>query len=377
MIRRLLTVGHSYVVTQNRRLAHEIARASGGRWDVTVGAPQRLPGDLGPIALNVDPAEPCDVEALGMHLSRSPHLRFFDRRLRDLMAGEWDVVHAWQEPYVAAGAQIATRAPKTARLVVASFQNISKRYPAPVRWFENVAIRRADGWIAFGQTVHETLIGRPGYAARPSRIIPPGVDVCAFHPDPAARARVRNVLGLSLTDVVIGYLGRFVPEKGIQTLLEALPQTGAAWKALFVGGGSLEPELRRFARAHEPRVRVVTGVAHDDVPAYLNAMDILCAPSRTTTRWREQFGRMLIEAMACGVPVVASRSGEIPYVVEEAGVLAAEDDAAEWTRILERLLGNADERREYRARGLTRAHERYAWPVVARAHLGFFEELLA
>src|SRR5512145_665947 len=69
LTRRLLTVGHSYVVTQNRRLAHEIARASGGRWDVTVGAPQRLPGDLGPIALNVDPAEPCDVETLGMHLS--------------------------------------------------------------------------------------------------------------------------------------------------------------------------------------------------------------------------------------------------------------------------------------------------------------------
>ena len=55
-------------------------------------------------------------------------------------------------------------------------------------------------------------------------------------------------------------------------------------------------------------------------------MDLLCAPSRTTPRWREQFGRMLIEAMACGVPVIASPSGEIPYVVGDAGVLVPEGD---------------------------------------------------
>ncbi len=83
---------------------------------------------------------------------------------------------------------------------------------------------------------------------------------------------------------------------------------------------------RRLRNAHPGRVRVLTGVAHDDVPEHLNAMDLLCAPSQTTTRWREQFGRMLIEAMACGVPVVASRSGEIPHVVGDAGLVVDEAD---------------------------------------------------
>jgi glycosyltransferase involved in cell wall biosynthesis len=376
VIRRLLTVGHSYVVSQNRRLAHEIARASGGRWEVTVGAPERLPGDLGPIVLDVDAVEPCAIAPLGMRLARSPHLRFFDRRLRDLMANPWHVVHAWQEPYVAAGAQIVASAPKAARVVFASFQNISKRYPPPIRLFERSAVRRADGWIAFGRTVHDTLIGRDGYAARPSRIIPPGVDTLVFHPDPAARVRVRNELGFSPGDPVVGYLGRFVPEKGIATLLEALPDVRAPWKAVFVGGGPLEPRLRAFERAYSGRVRVVTAVAHDDVPRWLNGMDVLCAPSRTTPRWREQFGRMLIEAMACGVPVVASRSGEIPHVVGDAGLLASEDAPAEWARILESILHDADTRRAHRDRGLARVHERYAWPVVAREHLAFFESLL-
>jgi glycosyltransferase involved in cell wall biosynthesis len=376
MTRRLLTVGHSYVVSQNRRLAHEIARASGGDWEVTVGAPERLPGELGDLALSVAADEPCVVEPLGMRFARSPHLRYFDRRLRALIDDDWDVVHAWQEPYVVAGAQIATTAPPRARFVVASFQNISKSYPAPLRRCEQRTLERADGWIAFGETVHETLIGRPGYASRPSRVIAPGVDVCTFHPDPAARARTRSGLDLALTDPVIGYLGRFVPEKGIETLLQVLPGLPIPWTALFVGGGPLESLLREFAHAHAPRVRVITGVGHDEVPEYLNAMDVLCAPSRTTPRWREQFGRMLIEAMACGVPVVASRSGEIPHVVADAGILLPEQDVAEWTQALSRVLESVAERREYRERGLARAHQRFAWPVVARAHLSFFEELL-
>ena len=116
--------------------------------------------------------------------------------------------------------------------------------------------------------------------------------------------------------------------------------------------------------------------AHGDVPAHLNAMDLMCAPSQTTARWREQFGRMLIEAMACGVPVVASRSGEIPHVVGDAGLVVDEADVASWTSAIDRLLGDPAARRDLSARGIARAHDKYAWPVVARAHLKFFEELL-
>ena len=79
-------------------------------------------------------------------------------------------------------------------------------------------------------------------------------------------------------------------------------------------------------------------------------------------------------------PVLASRSGEIPHVVSDAGLLVDEggDEAnvARWTEAIERLLEDADLRRDLSARGLARAHEKYAWPVVARAHLAFFEELL-
>jgi glycosyltransferase involved in cell wall biosynthesis len=375
-MKRLLTIGHSYVIANNRRLAHEMAVQGRGQWEVKAVAPARLAGDLRDVVLEPIEGEACELHWVRVRPGAPPHLRHYERRLRDALAGSWDVVHVWEEPYVAACAQIAWLAPARARLVPATFQNIVKRYPLPFSYFERRVMQRASGWIAFGRTVHDAQRTKAAYASRPSRVITPGVDVCRFRPNPAARAAVRARLEWDDSIPVVGYLGRFVPEKGLTTLVAALGQTTRPWRALFVGGGPMLGELTAFRDAHPDRVRVLTGVVHDDVPAHLNAMDLLCAPSETTSRWREQFGRMLIEAMASGVPVVASRSGEIPHVVADAGVLVEERDAAAWYAVLDRLLDDDAERSKLAERGLARAQETFAWPVVARAHLAFFEELL-
>jgi glycosyltransferase involved in cell wall biosynthesis len=106
-------------------------------------------------------------------------------------------------------------------------------------------------------------------------------------------------------------------------------------------------------------------------------MSLLCAPSVTTAKWREQFGRMLIEAMACGVPVAGSNSGEIPHVIEDAGLVVPEQDVEAWVRVLERVLPDPAERTRLGAVGRERAAATFSWPVVARAHLDWFEELLS
>jgi phosphatidyl-myo-inositol dimannoside synthase len=372
---RLLTIGHSYVVATNRRLAHEMAVQGKGRWDVTAVAPAKLAGDLREVALEPMPDEACAVRALDVKIGAIPHLRFY-RHLRSVLANDWDVVHIWEEPYVLACAQIAAAAPVGARVVPATFQNIVKRYPLPFRYIERRVMRRASGWIAFGHTVHEALCTKTEYTERPSRVIAPGVDVERMRPDPDGGAEIRRSLGWDNDVPIVGYLGRFVPEKGLTTLMGALEAAHAPWRALFVGGGPMEEDLQAFAESHPDRVRILTTVRHEQVPQHLNAMDMLCAPSETTSRWREQFGRMLVEAMACGVPVIASRSGEIPYVVDEAGILVEERDVPRWTAAIDRLLGDPAKRRDLAARGLTRVHERFALPVVARAHLTFFEELL-
>src|SRR6185503_902639 len=171
--------------------------------------------------------------------------------------------------------------------------------------------------IAFGRTVYDVAAARMTRDI-PMRVISPGVDLTQFKPDPAARARIRHESGWAAHDAVVGFVGRFVEEKGIRLLTAALDRVRAPWRALFIGGGPLEGELNEWARPHGHRVRIVRS-AHTEVAWYLNAMDLLCAPSQTTPRWREQFGRMLIEAFACGVPVVGSDSGESPHVSADAG----------------------------------------------------------
>ncbi|HEY3885907.1 MAG TPA: glycosyltransferase family 4 protein [Vicinamibacterales bacterium] len=359
----------------NRRLAHEMAIAGGSGWSVTAVAPASYRGDLGRIDLAPDPEEKNELRAIRARVQRVPHLmRYAD--LDAALAGGWDVVHCWEEPYVAAGAQIARAVPRDAAFVVATFQNLKKRYPWPLSRFERATMARADGWIAFGRSILTALGSRPSYARLPSRVIPPGVDVLRFAPNPTASARVRADLGWPADAIVVGYLGRFVREKGIQVLWESLERIPDGWHALFVGGGPLEPELRTFESRHPSRVKVVTGVSHDRVPEWLNAMSLVCLPSLTTAHWREQFGRVLIEAMACGIPVVASDSGEMPHVVGDAGVIAAEGEGGSWASAIERLIGSDEERRRLSAAGLDRARSVFAWPVVARAHLEFFGELL-
>src|SRR5690349_16528610 len=119
--RRLLTIGHSYVVTENRRLAHEIGVQGRGRWDVVAIAPTRFHGDLGPIEARAGDNEMLELRPVPVRFGRSPHLLRYSG-LRAAADGSWDVVHAWEEPYVAAGAQIAAAAPRSSKLVFSTFQ---------------------------------------------------------------------------------------------------------------------------------------------------------------------------------------------------------------------------------------------------------------
>jgi glycosyltransferase involved in cell wall biosynthesis len=365
------------VVALNRRLPHELARAGRDRWDVTVAAPSFVHGDLRPISLEHFAGETSHLVPVHAYLTRRPHVMFYGRALRRLLSEPWDMVHCWEEPYILAGAQIARWAKHTP-LVYYTFQSLLKRYPPPFCWLERFAIGRSAGWIAAGQAVQSALGTRRGYTNKPHRVITLGVDVDVYRPDSQGGAAIRRALGWDESGPpVVGFLGRFVPEKGLHLLTAALDAQRTPWRALFVGGGKLEGELHAWAAKYtDQRARIVTGVSHDDVPPYLNAMDILAAPSQTTPRWKEQFGRMLVEAMACGAAVVGSDSGEIPFVIADAGEVVAETDLSAWVQTLGRLLGNSEHRAELSARGRARAETVFAWPIIAQQHLDFFETLL-
>ncbi|MDO8431588.1 MAG: glycosyltransferase family 4 protein [Candidatus Binatus sp.] len=374
--RRLLTIGHSYCVAVNRRLAHEMAREGGRDWEVTAVAPEFFHGDLRPINTEEIPGELCRLEKVPAFLTGHIHVFFYGLRLREILRERWDIVHCWEEPYIVAGGQVAWWTPRDTPLVFWTGQTISKNYPPPFSMIEKYCIARCAGWTARGENGVAAMLRR-GYDRKPHRVMPLGVDLGLFFPARAAREAVRAQLGWTTAGPpVVGFLGRFVEEKGIRTLTTALEQVKTPWCAMFVGGGPLEDYLRSWSARYGERVRIVTDVPHGRVPEYLNAMDIMCAPSETTPAWREVFGRMLVEAFACGVPVIASNSGEIPLVVGDAARIVREGEATELAQAIAEFIEKPALRAEFAARGIERVRTTYAWPIVARRHLEFFDQLL-
>jgi glycosyltransferase involved in cell wall biosynthesis len=227
------------------------------------------------------------VLPIKLYFPRHIHGRFYERRLRELLGQSWDLVHCWEEPFNPAGAQVAWWTPREVPFVFWTAQNLPKRYPPPFTQLEKYTLERAAGGRACGQSIVATMLPR-GYERKPYRVLPLGVDVQEFAPNRASRAAVRQTLNWDEAGLpVVGYLGRFVTEKGIEVLTQALDATPSSWRALIVGGGPREAQLRQWAARYGHRVRIVTGVVHEQVPASLNAMDILAAPSQTTSPWRE------------------------------------------------------------------------------------------
>lgn len=375
---RLLTFGHSYSVGVNRALAHAMTIAGGRRWHVEAAAPTWFAnrGDLRPSVLKIDAEEPTRITPLSAYNTGRVHTFFYGRKLKELLARDWDVVHCWQEPYVLAGFQSARWTPPNCKFVFRTAQSLPKRYPPPFDFFERSVLRRTDGWICSGETVEANLTNRNGYAAVPHRRIPLGVDTERFRPNTEARERTRLDLGWSLVGPpVVGFSGRFVEAKGLQRLMDGLDATKSPWRALFIGAGPLEGRLRTWAERYGDDVRILTDVTHDRVPDHLNAMDLLVCPSVTTPSWREQFGRMIIEAFAVGLPVVGSDSGEIPNVLQGTGIVVPER-GGRWSEMIGLLLDSPQLRKRLGAEGRRRAVEEFDWSIVGRTHLDFFSELM-
>lgn len=374
---RILTIGHSYVVRLNRSVPAALAALPGV--EVTLAAPASFEGDLRSMTLegNVG-GERYELVPLRTRLSRWVHVFSYENRalFRLIREGRFDIVHAWEEPYILAGWQVARAVgPTASRFSFRTAQSLVKRYPPPFNRFEEQTFARAQGWVAGGQLVYEAMLQR-GLPAERGRVLTLAVDMEHFRPLPAPeREAVRAELGLK--GPVVGYLGRLVPAKGLHMLMEALEQVRTPWSLLLLGSGPMKAELERWAaeRGWADRVRVHLAT-HDEVPRYLNAMDLLVAPSLTTPSWKEQFGRMVIEAFACGVPVVGSDSGEIPHVIDAAGVVVREGQAKEWAEAIESLLTDPARRAQLARAGLERCREKYSNEVVARGYLDFFQRMM-
>ncbi|MCS6776735.1 MAG: glycosyltransferase, partial [Chthonomonadaceae bacterium] len=223
-----------------------------------------------------------------------------------------DVVDIWQEPWSLVCAQavwLTRRLCPNARILVETEQNLYKHLPPPFQQFQSYVLHRTHFLIGRSQEAIQ-VARRKGYMG-PAEVVPNGVDCDLFRP-----VQEEKRIGPA-ERFVMGFVGRLVSEKGVYDLLQSLTHLPERVHLLCIGDGperpALEGEVRRLRL--ESRVLFTGSLPYRQLPEWIHRMDALVLPSHTTPRWKEQFGRVLIEAGACGKPVIGSSSGAIPEVV--------------------------------------------------------------
>jgi len=364
---RALRVSHSAVVDEWR--GRERALASLGV-DVALLSARTWPEGGARVDLRPGPGERVDgVATIGRH----PALFLYDPRPLWRRLGEhWDVIDVHEEPFSLATAELlllrALRG-NHAPVVLYTAQNLQKRYPIPFRWLERHALRTASG-ISACNTDAARIAEAKGFAGR-ARVIPLGIDLERFSAGPAdAAAGAAH----DSDRIIVGFAGRLVAEKGLGVLFDAMARDRRL-HARIAGGGPMADDLPEILtrRGLRDRVELLGALAPEDVPGFYRSIDVLAVPSLPTPTWTEQFGRVAIEAMACGVPVVSSDAGALPDVVGAAGLVVPVGDADALAAALAEAAGpRAD---ELRALGRERAAS-CDWSEVGRAYLDLYRSVL-
>lgn len=313
------------------------------------------------------------LEVLPLALNGQHHLYWF-RGLARLLARERpDVLHIDEESFnfatfLALRAGIAVGA----RCCFYNWANMDRVYPPPFGWFERYSFRNAAYGIAGNQEA-AAILRRHGYHGS-IQILPQfGVDPDLFSPKSATREHAP-----SSNRFVIGYMGRLIAWKGILDLLEALVGLPEHVHLRFVGDGDLRSHIPQHAESLgiRQRVEIKPAVKSVQVPAELHHMDVLVLPSRTQRTWKEQFGRILIEAMSCEVPVVGSSSGEIPHVIGDAGLVFPEGDVAALRSTLEKLISDTTLRHSLAQKGRQRVLQHYTQAALAKSYYAIYQEMV-
>jgi glycosyltransferase involved in cell wall biosynthesis len=179
------------------------------------------------------------------------------------------------------------------------------------------------------------------------------------------------------TGLALGFVGRLIPEKGLDLLFRAAVKLVGRWTITVVGTGPAQEELEGLAErlGIAGRVTWLGALPRSGVEEVWPKLDVLVTPSRTTPRWIEVFPRAPLEAMAHGIAVVGSAAGAIPEIVGDAGIVVPEEDVGALADALQRLHDTPAEHQRLGAAARQRVVDRYTDAAVARDTLAFWREV--
>ena len=281
------------------------------------------------------------------------------------------IIHAEEEPDSLTALQIVFArylfTPRS-RLILHTWQNVERPRKHHVKAVMRTTLCGSDAVLCANQDAVRVLAAT-GYKGIAKVISPQGVDTRIFSPSSGEAKGERFTLI---------YAGRFAPEKGLDTLLDALTRLAEPLNLLLVGSGPEREAVEKRIKAMKPTLsaKIIPPQPHADMARYLAQAHALVLPSRSTPVWREQFGRVLIEAMACKIPVIGSDCGAIPEVVGPGGLIFREGDAEDLAECHEKAhgFGGASEPGS-RKLGYLRATTVYSQERVALETTRFYREM--
>lgn len=351
---RLLVVSHPAVVSVNQEVYRELQRRG---WELTIVVPDRWrhsysPGTVRPQplaemerALRPTPVAFAGLPQRHLYLTRC---RALCRQLRP------DVGFVEAEPFSFPAMQWGFAFKRAGvPFGVQGYENIDRPLPYPVRLLRARVLRDAAFVAARSQTAAQLV--RSWGARGEVGLAPPAVPAW-----PQARAAPGAPGAFT-----VGYAGRLVESKGLLDLLAAVRTLSAPVELVLIGDGELRTALEGQAIPGS-RVRVLDGLSHADMASAYAQLDILVLPSRTTPTWKEQFGRVIVEALWCGVPVVGSDSGEIPWLIEltGGGLVFPEGDREALAGALSRLRDDPQLRAELAGAGRAAVERMFSVPAA-------------
>jgi glycosyltransferase involved in cell wall biosynthesis len=365
----LLVVSHPCTTPINQQIYAELEQQTG--WKISLIIPDQWKDEFGNVLEGgVWPGLQASIEKVPvwkngqiiLHVYKRDWTTFFKKHA-------FDVVFVQNEPYALATAQICWANARTLKVPFGfhSCQNILKQYPPPFGWLESMVYRKSAFALPITEAVDEVLRAKKFRGSS---------EVCALPLDPKIyRPRGpegdRQLIPRADDEVVIGYVGRVIEPKGLRTLATALSSLrDLRWKLVVIGKGDFEETFRQLLEDGGviDRVESLGFVPHAETPRYLSAFDILVVPSETQPNWKEQFGRVITEAMASGTPVVGSDSGEIPNLIRKAdgGLIFPERNASELATSLRSLMTQKELREKFANNGRRWVEREVSLAAVAK-----------
>lgn len=290
------------------------------------------------------------------------HLHFYPGLGRLIREVRPHIFHIDEEPYNLStflAMKLARR--HGVKALFFTWQNLYRQLPPPFNLIEQYNYASAH-WALAGSEGAKDVLLKKGFS-KPVSVIPQfGVDPVLYSPGGTS---ARSVPTSSFN---IGYAGRMISAKGLVLLLEAVRGLSGDWHLTLIGEGPLKNKLRRDADSQGigGRVSFAPYVRSEEMPAHLRALDVLVLPSLTTPAWKEQFGRVLVEAMACGVPVIGANSGEIPNVIGDAGLIFPEGSVDNLRQALTQVMSDAGLRASMARQGRERALALFTQAKIAQ-----------